>query len=40
MHGAKREDKLMPMVVPERLAWASPGTKSGEACKSTWLYRS
>jgi predicted dehydrogenase len=38
LHGAKREDKLMPMVVPERLTRASPGTPSGEAFNVGQMY--
>jgi predicted dehydrogenase len=38
LHGAKREDKLMAIVVPERLIRASPGTPSGEAFNVGQMY--
>ena len=31
LHGAKRDNKLAPMPVPERLTIAAPGTPPGEA---------
>ena len=38
LHGAKRDDKLAPMPVPERFTLAAPGTPSGEASNVGQMY--
>jgi predicted dehydrogenase len=38
LHGAKRDDKLTPMPVPERFTIAAPGTPSGEASNVGQMY--
>jgi predicted dehydrogenase len=38
LHGAKQGNKLAPMVVPERLTVAAPGTPSGEASNVGQMY--
>jgi predicted dehydrogenase len=38
LHGAKRDNTLAPMPVPERLIIASPGTPSGEAGNVGQMY--
>jgi predicted dehydrogenase len=38
LHGAKRDDKLAPMPVPERFTIAAPGTPSGEASNVGQMY--
>jgi predicted dehydrogenase len=38
LHGAKRDDKLTPMPVPERFTIAAPGTPSGEAGNVGQMY--
>ncbi len=38
LHGAKRDNQLAPMPVPERLTIATPGTPSGEARNVGQMY--
>jgi predicted dehydrogenase len=38
LHGAKRDDKLASLPVPERLRLAAPGTPSGEAGNVGQMY--
>ncbi len=38
LHGAKRDNKLAPMPVPERFTIAAPGTPSGEASNVGQMY--
>jgi predicted dehydrogenase len=38
LHGAKRDNKLTPMPLPERLALAASGTPSGEASNVGRMY--
>src|SRR5271165_4140687 len=38
LHGAKGNDTLVPMPVPERFTFAAPGTPSGEAVNVGQLY--
>ncbi len=38
LHAAKRDDKLAPLPVPERLRFAAPGTPSGEASNVGQMY--
>ncbi len=38
LHGAKGDNKLTPMPVPERLTIAAPGTPSGEAANVGQMY--
>jgi predicted dehydrogenase len=38
LHGAKGDDTLAPMPVPERLSFAAPGTPSGEALNVGQMY--
>jgi len=38
LHGAKGDDTLVPMPVPERFTFAAPGTPSGEAVNVGQMY--
>jgi len=38
LHGAKREDRLMPIAVPERFTVVSAGTPTGEAFNVGQMY--
>jgi hypothetical protein len=38
LHGAKGGNTLAPMLVPERLKFAAPGTPSGEAVNVGQMY--
>ena len=38
LHGAKRDDKLAPIPVPERFTLAAPGTPSGEVTNVGQMY--